>query len=210
MSVLTVLGAICGQEAVAPLAGQPRPAGASGSGHVNPNISHPDQLPQHQTDHSCVTRQEQAHNLRRIRGSGLNLSVPFKHEMIYGADSGPHCFCVSEEPSSSLAWREKPVSSLSGPVYRGLLSWGILYMMVLMVPWFMFVWWVEKDRRQPLLVDVSLGVLSFSSYCDRIIKQLSGYLGITIILQDLQQDASVAPVFVLLRGIMEFSTLVIR
>lgn len=134
MSVLTVLGAICGQEAVAPLAGQPRPAGTSGSGHVNPNISHPDQLPQHQTDHSCVTRQEQAHNLRRIRGSGLNLSVPFKHEMIYRADSGPHCFCVSKEPSSSLAWREKPVSSLSGPVYRGLLSWGILYMMVLMVP----------------------------------------------------------------------------
>lgn len=107
MSVLTVLGAICGQEAVAPLAGQPRPAGTSGSGHVNPNISHPDQLPQHQTDHSCVTRQEQAHNLRCIRGSGLNLSVPFKHEMIYRADSGPHCFCVSEEPSSSLAWREK-------------------------------------------------------------------------------------------------------
>lgn len=83
---VTSSGAICGQEAVASLAGQPRPAGTSGSGHVNPNVSHSDQLPQHQTDHSCVTRQERAHNLRRIRGSGLNLSAPYKHELIYSVE----------------------------------------------------------------------------------------------------------------------------
>lgn len=94
ISVLTSPGAICGQEAVASLAGQPRPAGASGSGHVDPNVSHSDQLPQHQTDHSCVTRQEQAHNLHRIRGSGLNPSVPYKHELIYRADSGPRSVFV--------------------------------------------------------------------------------------------------------------------
>ena len=49
-------GAFCGEETVAPLAGQPRASSASGESHVHPHISDQDQLPQHQTDHSCVTR----------------------------------------------------------------------------------------------------------------------------------------------------------
>lgn len=52
---LFISGTLRCEEAVAPLAGQPRPAGASGSSHVHPDVSHQDQLPQHQADHSCVT-----------------------------------------------------------------------------------------------------------------------------------------------------------
>lgn len=200
MSVLTVLGAICGQEAVAPLAGQPRPAGSSGSGHVNPNVSHPDQLPQHQTDHSCVTRQEQAHNLCCIRGNGLNLSVPFKHELIYRADSGPHSVFVWVRSHQVRSPGRKSPCHLQEDRFTGDYCPGAYC-----TRWFMCVWWVEKDRRQPLLTDVSPGILSFLSYCDHIIKQLSGYSGIRIILQDLQQDASAAPVFVLLRASWNFS-----
>lgn len=76
--ILNVLGAFCSKETLAPLAGQPRPSGASGTGYVHPYIPNQDQLPQHQTDHSCVTR-GQAHNLRyNIPGNRLNLFVQYK------------------------------------------------------------------------------------------------------------------------------------
>lgn len=52
---LNILGTFCSEEAVAPLAGQPRPSSASGTSHVHPDISDQDQLPQHQADNSCVT-----------------------------------------------------------------------------------------------------------------------------------------------------------
>lgn len=53
--ILNLLGPVCGQETVAPLARQPRPSSASGTSHVHPHISNQDQFPQHQTDHSCVS-----------------------------------------------------------------------------------------------------------------------------------------------------------
>lgn len=55
MFILNISGTFCSKEAMAPLAGQPCPPSASGTSHVHPHISDPDQLPQHQTDHSCVT-----------------------------------------------------------------------------------------------------------------------------------------------------------
>lgn len=51
-----VSGALRGEETVASLAGQPRAPSASGASHVNPHIPDQDQLSQHQTDHSRVTR----------------------------------------------------------------------------------------------------------------------------------------------------------
>lgn len=54
--LLCTAGAFRGQETVAPLAGQPQPPHARGQSHVHPHVPHQDQLPQHQTDHSCVSR----------------------------------------------------------------------------------------------------------------------------------------------------------
>lgn len=132
-SVLPVSGAICGEEAVAPVAGQPRPAGTSGSGHVNPNVSHSDQLPQHQTDHSCVTCQERANNLRRIQGSGLNLPVPHKHELI--SQSLGRTVSLCEPGAIKFARLEgKACVIFKWTGLQGIISWGVLYAMVYICP----------------------------------------------------------------------------
>lgn len=60
-------GALRRQETLAPLAGQPQPPRACGQSHVHPHVPHQDQLPQHQADHSCVSRGASAQSPPRPR-----------------------------------------------------------------------------------------------------------------------------------------------
>lgn len=94
------------------------------------------------------------------------------------------------------------MSSLSGPVSRGLFPGASVHDGLYLSDGLK-----EKDRRQHLLIDMLPGVFSFyltvivSSKNFVVIWRSGSSCGI------LQRDASVAPVFFLLGGIMEFYTL---
>lgn len=97
ISILNILGTICSSETVAPLAGQPRPSSASGTSHVHPYISVQDQLPQHQTDHRCVSITIISTTSEGTDSIFLSCT---DNEVIYRADStkATMCPCVTEEP----------------------------------------------------------------------------------------------------------------
>lgn len=126
ISILNILGTICSSETVAPLAGQPRPSSASGTSHVHPYISVQDQLPQHQTDHRCVSMAASTSSPLHLRERTQSF-CPAQTMRWFTEQTLPRPRCVLvwlKSQTSSVVWREQ----VTGPTLGGFISCSILYM----------------------------------------------------------------------------------
>lgn len=163
--VLNILGTICSSETVAPLAGQPRPSSASGTSNVHPYISNQDQLPQHQTDHHCVSMTASTSSPLHLRERTQSF-CPVQTMKWFTEQTLPRPQCVLvwlKSQASSVVWREQVTGQT--------LSCSILYMRCESLVFLEYL-----RRKNGIIVNLSHHMsLVVWSYSDRIISLLSGY-----------------------------------